>query len=130
MRLLPPLEISKLCAILIDILKLQVNVVAPMLSMDQLYNFLGWEELPGTRDELEVLRIWIDELAPKNIKLQAPHHRFQVSVFRFQLLWLYFLTPDTRHLKPPPKLAFFTDKAIQLVASSQHMCRLPYSPFS
>ena len=31
-------------------------MVTPMLSMDQLYNFLGWEELPGTRDELEVLR--------------------------------------------------------------------------
>ncbi len=28
---------------------------------------------------------------------------FQCSVFRFQLLWLYFLTPDTRHLKPPIK---------------------------
>ena len=38
-------------------------MIAPMLSMDQLYNFLGWEELPGTRDELKVLRIWIDELA-------------------------------------------------------------------
>jgi hypothetical protein len=33
--------------------------------MDQLYNFLGWEELPGTRDELEVFRVWIDELAQK-----------------------------------------------------------------
>ena len=38
-------------------------MVAPVLSMDKLYNFLGWEELPGTRDEFEVLRIWIDELA-------------------------------------------------------------------
>jgi len=38
----------------------------------------------------------------------------QVSVFRFQLPWLYFLTPDTRHLKPPQKLAIFTDKAIEL----------------
>ena len=46
-----------------------------MVSMDQLYNFLGWEELPGTRDELEVLRIWIDELAQKNIKFQAPNLR-------------------------------------------------------
>ena len=46
-----------------------------MLSMDQLYNFLGWEELPGTRDELVVLRIWIDELAQKNIKFQAPNLR-------------------------------------------------------
>ena len=26
--------------------------------------------------------------------------RFQVSVFRFQLLCFFFLTPDTRHLKP------------------------------
>jgi hypothetical protein len=43
--------------------------------MDQLYNFLGWEELPGTRDELEVLRIWIDELAQKNLKFQAPNLR-------------------------------------------------------
>ena len=24
----------------------------------------------------------------------------KVSVFRFQLIWVYFLTPDTRHLKP------------------------------
>jgi len=43
--------------------------------MDQLYNFLGWEELPGTRDELEVLRIWIDELAQKDIKFQASNLR-------------------------------------------------------
>jgi hypothetical protein len=43
--------------------------------MDQLYNFLGWEELPGTRDELQVLQIWIDELAQKNIKFQAPNLR-------------------------------------------------------
>jgi hypothetical protein len=26
--------------------------------------------------------------------------RFQVSVFRFQLLCFFFLTPDTRHLVP------------------------------
>jgi len=49
----------------------------------------------------------------KNI-FQAPNHRFQVSVFRFQLLWIYSLTPDTRHLKPPQKLAFFTGIAIEL----------------
>jgi len=28
-----------------------------MLPMEQLYNFLVWEELPETRDELKVLRI-------------------------------------------------------------------------
>ena len=28
-------------------------------------------------------------------------------MFRFQLLWLFFLKPDTRHLKPPQKLAIF-----------------------
>jgi hypothetical protein len=49
----------------------------------------------------------------KNI-FQAPNHRFQVSVFRFQLLWIYSLTPDTRHLKPPQKLTIFTCKAIEL----------------
>ena len=42
-----------------------------MLSMDQLYNFLGWEELPGTRDELEVLRIWIDEWAQKKYQISS-----------------------------------------------------------
>jgi hypothetical protein len=26
--------------------------------------------------------------------------RLEVSVFRFQLLCFFFLTPDTRHLKP------------------------------
>ena len=38
-------------------------MLVPKLSMDQIYNLLGWEELPGTRDEREVLRIWIDENA-------------------------------------------------------------------
>jgi hypothetical protein len=52
--------------------------------MDQPYNFLGWEELPGTRDGLEVLRVWIDELAQKNIKFQAPNYRFQCSRLRLK----------------------------------------------
>ena len=50
----------------------------------------------------------------ESMKSQASNRRFQVSVFRFQLLWIYFLTPDTRHLKPPQQLAIFTGKAIYL----------------
>ncbi len=69
---------------------------------------------------------------------QAPDYRFQCSRLRLKGFgatssvprcrfastrlgfFILSLTPDTRHLKPSQ----------QLVASSQHMCRLPYSPFS
>ena len=33
----------------------------------------------------------------------------------FQLLCFFFLTPDTRHLKPPKQLAIFTGKAIEFL---------------
>ncbi len=34
---------------------------------------------------------------------------------RLQLLCFFFLTPDTRHLKPPKQVAIFTGKAIELL---------------
>ncbi len=33
-----------------------------MLTMERLYNLLGWEALPGNKEEKKVLRIWVDEL--------------------------------------------------------------------
>ena len=53
----------------------------------------------------------------ESMKSQASNHRFQVSVFRFQLLWIYFLTPDppaAENLKPPQQLAIFNGKASYL----------------
>jgi hypothetical protein len=51
-------------------------------------------------------------------KHQISGFSVQVSVFRFQCsgfrFCVFFLTPDTRHLKPPQKLAIFTGKAIEL----------------
>jgi hypothetical protein len=47
--------------------------------MDQLYNLLGWDELPGTRDELEVLRIWIDELAQNKGEEWVRRHAMVVA---------------------------------------------------
>ena len=57
-----------------------------MLSVDQLYNLLGWEELPGTRDEPEGLRIWIDELAQNKGEEWVQRHRV---MFRDQ--WRYLV---------------------------------------
>ena len=65
-----------------------------MLSMDQQYNFLGWEELPGTRDELEVLRVWIDELAQNNGEEWVRRHRVML---RDQ--WRYFVKHGVKHCK-------------------------------
>jgi hypothetical protein len=35
-----------------------------MLSTEQIYNLLGWEEHPGNREEKKILPIRIDESAP------------------------------------------------------------------
>jgi hypothetical protein len=49
-----------------------------MLSMDQLYNFLGWEELPGTRGppNLRVLGVppEADQVSGKKTKKLKPEH--------------------------------------------------------
>jgi hypothetical protein len=64
---------------------------------------------------------WSHE-ALQNLKFQAPNlrvlvFRFQCSGFSVQVsrfsFCVFFLTPDTRHLKPPVKLTIFTGKAIQ-----------------
>ncbi len=72
-------------------------MVAPMLSMDQVYNLLGWEELPGTRDEREVLRIWIDELAQNKGEEWVRRHRVML---RDQ--WRYFVKHGVDKLGKPP----------------------------
>ncbi len=52
----------------------------------------GFEGLSLMRESAEVT---------KNSKSQTV--RVQCSAFRFQLLCFFFLTPETRHLKPPIK---------------------------
>ena len=72
-------------------------MVTPMLSMDQVYNLLGWEELPGTRNEREVLRIWIDELAQNKGEEWVRRHRVML---RDQ--WRYFVKHGVDKLGKPP----------------------------
>jgi hypothetical protein len=72
-------------------------VVAPVLSMDQLYNLMDREELPGTRDELEVLQIWIDELAQNKGEEWVRRHRVML---RDQ--WRYFVKHGIDKLGKPP----------------------------
>ena len=72
-------------------------MVASVLSMDQLYNLLGWEELLGTRNELEVLRIWIDELAQNKGEEWVRRHRVML---RDQ--WRYFVKHGIDKLGKPP----------------------------
>jgi hypothetical protein len=50
--------------------------------------------------------------ALQNIKFQSPNLR--VSVFSVQVSASMAIFPDTRHLKPPQRLAIFNGKAIQL----------------
>jgi hypothetical protein len=66
--------------------------------MEQIYNLLGWEELPGNSDEMEVLRIWLDELAKNKGEEWIRRHRLML---RDQ--WRYFVKHGVDKLGKPAK---------------------------
>jgi hypothetical protein len=66
--------------------------------MEQIYNLLGWEELPGNREESRILRIWLEELALNKGEEWIRRHRFML---RDQ--WRYFVKHGVEKLGEPPK---------------------------
>ena len=68
-----------------------------MISMERLYNLLGWEQVDGTRQELKVLRAWIDELEKNKGQDWIRRHRLML---RDQ--WRYFLKHGVEKLGKPP----------------------------
>jgi hypothetical protein len=68
-----------------------------MISMERLYNQLNWEQVDGTRQELKVLRAWIDELEKNKGQDWIRRHRLML---RDQ--WRYFLKHGVEKLAKPP----------------------------
>ena len=68
-----------------------------MLSMERLYNLLGWDQVPGSREELKVLRAWLAELAENKGEDWIRRHRFML---RDQ--WRYFLKHGVEKWGRPP----------------------------
>ena len=68
-----------------------------MLTMDKVYNLLGWEALPGNKEEKEVLRIWVDELVKNKGEEWVRRHQLML---RDQ--WRYFVKYGVEKLGKPP----------------------------
>ena len=68
-----------------------------MLTMEEVYNLLGWEALPGNKEEKKVLRIWVDELVKNKGEEWVRRHQ---SMLRDQ--WRYFVKHGVGKLGKPP----------------------------